>query len=108
MGGVKNTADNLGAAIAGETYEIETMYPEFVSGAQEESEKMAEKSFSDALAVEKVHQQLFKDVLAKLEAGEDMPESEYHICPVCGYPSSPEAPDRCPICSTPKEKFYKV
>jgi len=27
------------------------------------------------------------------------------ICPVCGFIGFDEAPERCPVCGTPKEKF---
>jgi rubrerythrin len=106
--GVKDSKENLAAAIAGETYEIETMYPEFIATAKEENENNADTSFGGALEVEKIHQALFKKAMEKLEAGEDIPEEEYYICPVCGYPALGEAPERCPVCATPKERFYKL
>jgi rubrerythrin len=39
MGQVKSTADNLGAAISGETYEFERMYPQFIEEAKTEGNK---------------------------------------------------------------------
>lgn len=105
---VKDSIENIKMAISGETYEIETMYPEFLATAQEEGEKSAENSFQIALEVEKVHQKMFQNALETLETGEDLPEGNYYICPVCGYLESPEAPEKCPICGTPKEKFYRI
>jgi len=107
LGAVKDTVENLKAAVAGETYEIDTMYPEFVALAQEEKETSAEFSFSQALKVEKIHQQLFRKALEKLENGGDFDDADYYICPVCGYPALNEAPASCPICHTPKDKFQK-
>ena len=46
VGGVKTTAENLKAAIAGETHEFEHMYPEMIAAAQAEGNKAAERSFS--------------------------------------------------------------
>ena len=108
LNGIKNTADNLGVAIAGETFEIEKMYPEFISQAQEENEKGAEVSFDNALQVEKIHQKMFQKALKKMEAGEEISDVEYYICPVCGYPAVAHAPEKCPICATPGEKFHKA
>ncbi|MDR3583420.1 MAG: rubrerythrin family protein [Candidatus Pacebacteria bacterium] len=108
LGETKGTAENLAAAIAGETYEIEKMYPEFLGDAQDENEKRAEMSFSGALKVERVHQGLFKGALAKLEAGEDVADADFWICPVCGFPAKDHAPGVCPVCATPGDKFYKV
>jgi len=28
-----------------------------------------------------------------------------YICPVCGYTAVDEAPEKCPLCGLPKEKF---
>ncbi|RJQ42331.1 MAG: rubrerythrin [Gaiellales bacterium] len=36
LGGIGESADNLKAALAGETYEKESMYPEFIATAEEE------------------------------------------------------------------------
>ncbi|MFA5962329.1 MAG: rubrerythrin family protein [Parcubacteria group bacterium] len=107
LGEVKDTAENLKAAVAGETYEIDMMYPEFLTQAQAENEKGAEASFSQALKVEMIHQALFQKALQKLEAGEDLSDVDYYICPVCGYPAILEVPDFCPVCQTPKAKFQK-
>lgn len=107
LGEVKDTAENLKAAVAGETYEIDTMYPEFIAKALEENETPALASFENALKVEMIHQALFRKALERLEAGEDIEAADYYICPVCGFPALMEAPDHCPICQTPKDKFQK-
>jgi rubrerythrin len=108
MGDVKDSAQNLKAAISGETYEIETMYPGFIADAQEEDEKMAVMTFDSANKVEKVHQEKYAEALKKVEAGEDIEEKEYYVCSVCGNLFDGELPDNCPICNAPKEKFVKI
>jgi rubrerythrin len=108
LGGIKDTTENLKTAIAGETYEIETMYPQFMEAAKVEGESKGLASFTRAEKVEEVHQTLFQDALAKLEAGEDVADKDYYICDVCGYPATPEAPERCPICGAPQERFSVV
>src|SRR5210317_876913 len=42
MGGVGETTDNLAAAVEGEGFEFENMYPKFVAEAEEEGNKQAE------------------------------------------------------------------
>jgi rubrerythrin len=108
LGEVKDTVENLKAAVSGETYEIDTMYPGFISEAQEEKESGAEISFKNALSVEMIHQELFREALEKMEKGDDLEDFDYYICPVCGYPAISEIPDSCPICHTPKDKFEKI
>ena len=108
LGEIKTSAENVKAALAGETYEIETMYPAFIADAQVEGEKAAEMGFAGANEVEKVHQGQFAQALVKVEAGEDIQAREYYICPVCGNLFDAELPDNCPVCKVPKEKFFKA
>src|SRR5512142_2024615 len=49
---VKSTRENLEAAIAGETYEREVMYPDFIAVAKEEKNSPALRTFTYALKVE--------------------------------------------------------
>jgi rubrerythrin len=46
---VKSTKENLEAAIKGETYESQTMYPEFIKTAEAEGVKDAVEKFTEAL-----------------------------------------------------------
>ena len=55
MNGVGKTVDNLKTAIAGETHEFKKMYPAFIEVAKQEAQKAAERSFTYANAVEKIH-----------------------------------------------------
>ncbi|MFA7319774.1 MAG: rubrerythrin family protein [Parcubacteria group bacterium] len=107
LAGVKETAENLKSAIAGETYEIETMYPQFIAEI-EEGETAAKMSFTNAEKVEEIHQGMFQTALSKLEAGEEILDPDYYVCGVCGYPAEGEAPEVCPICGAPKGMFKKV
>lgn len=108
MHGVEDTAENLRQAVAGETYESEDMYPAFLKDAEEEGEKAAIVSFSGALAVEKLHKKFFEEALLKELANEEVPDADFYVCTVCGFPASPEAPDACPVCGARKELFRKV
>jgi len=104
---VKDSKSNLEAAVSGETYEIETMYPEFIANAKEENQTDAILSFGKALKVEKTHQNLFRDSLKKIESG-DIEPHEYFVCQICGHPAADEAPEKCPVCGAPKEKFENI
>ena len=65
-GEIKSTAENLQAAVVGENYEATTMYPNFIADATAEGEKGALRSFTYALAAEKVHEQLYRAALQNL------------------------------------------
>src|SRR3990172_6308856 len=64
--GVKTTAENLQAAIGGESYEVVSMYPEFIQDAAAEGVKRALTSFTWAWEVEKVHEALHRKALEAL------------------------------------------
>jgi len=105
MGGVKSTAENLKAALEGETYEFTEMYPGFIRDAEEEGQKNAVRSFTFANEAEKAHGELYKKALASMEKGKD---STFFLCPVCGYVEEGHTPDVCPICKAKKDVFITV
>jgi len=108
LGDVKTSTENLQAAIGGETYEFETMYPAFIADAEAEGEAMAKRSFNHANNVEKIHQEHFSQALEKIEAGSDIDQTEYHVCGVCGNLFAGDVPDVCPICGALKDKFVLI
>jgi rubrerythrin len=103
--GIGSTQDNLKEAIAGETHEFKSMYPEMLEQAKAEGHKDAERSFRFALEVEKVHGALYQNMLDNLGSTGDFP---YYVCPVCGYTTERGAPDTCPVCNTKGSMFKKV
>ena len=108
MGGVKSTTDNLQEAIDGEGHEFKTMYPDFVAEAENEGNKPAVFSFKNALAVEEIHHGLYTEALNAVQSGSDLPETKIYLCPVCGNTVKGEVPEKCPICNTPKDRFFEV
>ena len=107
LGEIKSTTENLQAAIDGESYEATTMYPEFIADATAEGDKGALRSFTYALAAEKVHEELYRAALQNL-ADKPTEVYDYYVCPVCGYTSPRSAPERCPVCATPGARFEKI
>ena len=104
--GIGTTEDNLKEAIAGETHEFKNMYPEMIAGAQAEGNKIAERSFSYANAVEKIHAGLYQKALDSIAGTQE--EYPYYVCSVCGYTAENDAPDDCPVCGAKKKAFFKV
>jgi rubrerythrin len=105
LGGVKATKDNLQEAIAGETHEFKSMYPEFIAKAKAEAIKPAEMSFDYANQVEKIHAALYQKAMENLGKNEAV---DYYVCSVCGNTVEGKAPDKCPICGVPASKFTKI
>jgi rubrerythrin len=105
MGGIKATKENIQEAVSGETHEFTSMYPGMIDAAKAEGNAAAEKSFSNANAVEKIHAGLYDKMLKNLGSKENYP---YYVCPVCGNTFEKEGPDVCPICGARKASFKKI
>lgn len=104
--GIGDTAQNLGAAIAGETFEFKQMYPEMIEAAKVEGNKTAERTFNYANEVEKVHAQLYQKLLKGL--GSQQENYPYYVCPTCGYTSEGNPPEACPVCNVKGSLFKKI
>ena len=105
LGEIKTTAENLKAAVSGETFEFKSMYPDMIKAAEAEGNKAALRSFTFANEVEKIHAKLYQKALDNLDS---LPEADYYVCSVCGYTCEDEAPDTCPVCSAKGKAFFKV
>ena len=105
LGGIGDTVANLGAAIDGETFEVDEMYAAYLAVAEEQEEKGAERSMTYAIEAEKIHADMYGDAKATAEAGEDIQIGQVYICPVCGFTHIGEPPDRCPVCNVMSERF---
>ncbi|MBZ5495779.1 MAG: rubrerythrin family protein [Acidobacteriia bacterium] len=107
MSGVASTADNLRAAVAGETYEYTEMYPPMLKQAEAEDHK-AKRMFGFAAKAEAVHARLYQVALDAVAQGKDLAETSFYLCPVCGHIEVGQPTSACPICGTPAARFQKV
>ena len=108
LNGIGNTLANLKAAIEGEHYETNEMYPNFAKEAEEEGNLEAAKLFKAIAKVEKEHEERYKKLLALVESGNvfkrDAPIR--WTCSKCGHVHTGEhPPEECPSCKHPKEYF---
>jgi len=106
---VKSTEENLQDAIAGETYEITTMYPEFLTAANASGNQLAMISLNYAYKTEKKHKGFYEAALNALQnkTVKALP-SVFYVCPTCGNTYDSKAPARCGISMTDGEKFIKI
>ncbi len=107
LGGIGTTAENLQGAIDGENFENTEMYPAYDVVAKLQEEKKAIRSIHFAKEAEIIHEKMYGDAKAKVEAGKDIDEASVHVCPVCGHTAIGDAPDKCPICGAAKDKYKK-
>ena len=107
LGGANATASNLDAALTGENFEIAEMYPTYIAVAKEQDEQTALKSMDRALQAEKVHSKLYANAKTSAEAKKDIDLSAIFVCEVCGFTVENAAPDKCPVCGSPANRFRK-
>ena len=106
---VKSTKENLEESIAGESYEFNTMYPEFIKNANAAGNYMAQISLTYAYKVEEKHRDFYIEALAAIKVGTDHTLAKrYFLCPTCGNTYAAVAPSRCEISMTDSKLFIKV
>ena len=105
LGGIGDTVINLEGAIGGENYENTEMYPAFDAVARLQEEKGAIRSLHYALEAEKIHEAMYTEARGSVATGKDIKSAPVFVCPVCGHTVIGEAPDKCPICGLPRDKY---
>lgn len=104
---VKSTAENLQAAIKGESYERDTMYPDFLKQAREDGNNDAVRTFNLAKEAEAEHAKLYTEASANLVAWKTNAQP-FYVCPSCGYTTSKLDFAKCPVDFVAREKFIAV
>ena len=110
---VKSTLENLRAALAGEQYEIDSMYPAFVQEAESADVANAKRTFSWAMEAEKTHARLYSEAVDMVEKGRKDCwvglACDFYVCAACGYTTETAAKQaRCPVCNLAWDKFEVI
>ena len=106
LGGPGTTVNNLEAAIGGETFEVNEMYPAYMATAKEQQEKRAETSMFRAFEAEKVHAKLYTRAKESATAKKDFDFSAIYVCETCGWTVEGAAPEKCPLCNSTKFRKF--
>ncbi len=80
---VKSTKENLETAIKGESYERDTMYPEFISQAKTEKNQAAVQTLTYAQAAEAQHAKLYTEAENNLQSWRTETHP-FYVCKVSG------------------------
>jgi rubrerythrin len=106
---VKSTRENLEAAIKGETYERDKMYPDFLKQARiDHNTTAAIRSLNLARTAEEEHARLYAAALSGLARLKGSKAVIFFVCPKCGFTTRELTFAKCPSCFTPKKEFEKV
>ncbi len=99
------TAENLQAAIKGESYERDTMYPEFLAQARQDDAKPAVRTLLYAEKAETEHARLYQEALDSLGHNAATP---IYVCKVCGYTTTKLPEKNCPSCREPVSNYVSI
>jgi len=107
-GTIGDTAANLRAAADGETYEYETMYPQFAVTADEEGFAVIASVFRAIAVAEKQHEKRYTGLLKNISEGRVFRREakKKWKCRNCGYiHEGAETPGKCPACDHAQSYF---
>ncbi|HEV2395189.1 MAG TPA: rubrerythrin family protein [Verrucomicrobiae bacterium] len=99
------TAENLQAAIKGESYKRDTMYPDFLKQAKADEAKEATRTFLYAEKAEAEHAKLYREALDSLGQKQDGP---IYVCKVCGYTTTKLPNRNCPSCRESVSEYERI
>lgn len=107
-GKIGTTAENLLAAAMGENEEWSEAYPHMAEVALAEGFPQVAVTFKEIAKVEAMHEQRYRTLLARVEAGKvfEREEAIEWQCRNCGYVyTGKAAPKTCPACLHPQAYF---
>ena len=109
-GDIKDTANNLEAAAAGENYEWTDMYDRMAKEAEEEGFKEIAAKFRMVGAIEKAHEERYRKLLGNVNDQKVFSKEGDCIwqCANCGHiVIGKNAPKMCPVCNHP-QSFFQI
>jgi len=107
LGGIGTTAENLQAAFEGEAFEIDEMYPAYAEVARLQAMAQAGRSIRYAQRAEEDHKRMYAAARAETEGGADIGDQPISVCLIFGHTIIGDLPEKCLICSAPKE-YYRT
>jgi rubrerythrin len=92
---VKSTQENLAQSIKGESYERDTMYPNFIKQAKAEKNEKAVQTFNYAMEAEAGHAKLYAQAKDNLK---DWKQARtFYVCSISGITTSNAAENSCTV-----------
>lgn len=109
-GDIAGTMENLADAAAGENYEWTDMYDRMAAEAEEEGFAHIAAKFRQVGAIERLHEERYRRLLANIEEGIvfSREDDRIWICRNCGHVViGQKAPKACPVCAHP-QSFFEI
>ncbi|MGA8089730.1 MAG: ferritin family protein [Terracidiphilus sp.] len=109
---VEGTFENLKATLVDQRFEVDYLYPAFLTTAVPLFDTTAIRSFHWAFEADKSHVQLYGDVMARVHGGGrrgwEYEKHPFFVCGLCGYAAEHPVGKNCPGCNYLWEKFEAI
>lgn len=109
---VESAMANLRAALVDQRFEVDYLYPTFLTTAVSLFDSTAVRSFHWALEADKSHAHLCSAIVTRLNSSDQyawaLEPHEFYVCGLCGYATEKAEAENCPACNYLVEKFEKV
>jgi rubrerythrin len=101
-GAVGPTAENVRTAFGTELHADIDRYGDLLGEAERAGSKALATGFSHSIEVDRRTMELHE----RLDRGSE--DTAYSVCDFCGYIATGEPPERCPVCTAPRNRFKAV
>lgn len=109
---VEGALDNVRAVLADQRFEVDYLYPAFLTTQVSLFDSTAVRSFQRAFEADKSHVRLYSDLIARLTGNEGVrwasEPHDFHVCGLCGYTAENSEAENCPVCNYLWEKVEIV
>jgi len=108
---VEGSLENLRTALADQRFEVEYLYPAFLTAAVPLIDSTAIRTFHWALEADKSHVRLFWELLPRVgadKAGWAYTPHLFFVCALCGYVAQNPESENCPSCNYLWERFETI
>ncbi len=109
---VETTLENLKTALVDQKFEIDYLYPTFLTTSVSLFDSTAIRSFHWAMEADKSHARLYNEAILRVNSNEKRSwanaRHDFFICALCGYTAENPEAENCPACNYLWEKFETV
>ena len=108
---VDGSLENLRTALADQRFEVDYLYPTFLTAAVPLVDSTAIRTFHWALEADKSHVRLFWQLTPRVgtdKAGWAYKPHHFFVCALCGYAAQDPESENCPSCNYTWEKFETI
>jgi rubrerythrin len=108
---IEGSLENLRSALVDQRFEVDYLYPTFLTAAVPLVDSTAIRTFHWALEADKSHVRLLWQLIPRVgadKAGWAYTPHNFFVCALCGYAAQETESDNCPSCNYLWERFETI